>query len=70
MPTNNLWAAALSQILILDETNCPHAAGHAIRLLNQLCEFDDLDQDVRSLCERASWRIENHLNNTKKPIIQ
>ena len=61
MPTNNLWAGALSQLLIHQETGCPHAARHAIRLLDQLCEFADLDADVRALCERASLRIDQRL---------
>ncbi|MBK8524970.1 MAG: hypothetical protein IPL58_13440 [Betaproteobacteria bacterium] len=57
MPTNNLWAGVLSQLLIHQETGCPHSARHAIRLLDQLCEFADLDADVRALCERASQRL-------------
>lgn len=61
MPTNNLWAGVLSQLLTFDETGCPHSARHAIRLLDQLCEFDDLDDEVRGLCERASRRLENRL---------
>jgi len=61
MPTCNLWAAVLSQLLILEETGCPHSARHAIRLLDRLCEFDDIDLDVRNLCERASQRLETRL---------
>lgn len=61
MPTNNLWAGVLSQLLIHQETGCAHSARHAIRLLDQLAEFDDLDEDVRSLCERASRRLETGL---------
>lgn len=61
MPSNHLWAGVLSQLLILDETGCPHSARHAIRLLEQLCEFDDLDGEVLQLCERACRRIENRL---------
>lgn len=61
MPTNNLWAGTLSQLLMLDETGCPHSARHAIRLLDQLCELDDLDEEVRRLCERAILRLENRL---------
>lgn len=61
MPTNNLWAGVLSQLLIHQETGCPHSALHAIRLLDQLSEFNDLDADVRVLCERASQRLENGL---------
>lgn len=61
MPGNNLWAGVLSQLLILDETGCPHSVRHAIRLLDELCEFDDLDADVRTLCERASQRLQDRL---------
>lgn len=62
MPTNNLWAGVLSQLLMLDETGCPHSARHAIRLLDRLCEFSDLDEEMRGLCERASLRLENRLS--------
>ncbi|MEN9481239.1 MAG: hypothetical protein RLZZ298_2634 [Pseudomonadota bacterium] len=61
MPTNNLWAGVLSQLLIHQESGCQHSARHAIRLLDQLTEFDDLDEDVRLLCERASRRLETGL---------
>lgn len=61
MSTTKLWAGTLSQLLILDETGCPHSARHAIRLLNQICELDDLDSEVRLLCERASLRLEARL---------
>ena len=57
MPTNNLWAGVLSQLLIHQESGCPHSARHAIRLLDQLCDCDSLDAEVRLLCERASQRI-------------
>lgn len=58
MPSNNLWAGALSQLLIHQETGCTHSARHAIRLLDKLSEFTDLDEEVRVLCERASHRLE------------
>lgn len=61
MPTNNLWAGVLSQLLIHQETGCPHSTRLAIRLLDQLGEFDNLDEEVRALCERASRRLENEL---------
>lgn len=61
MPTNHLLAGALSQLLIHQESGCPHSARHAIRLLDQLCEFDDLDGDTRLLCERASQRLGQQL---------
>lgn len=63
MPTNNLWAGVLSQLLIHQETGCPHSARHAIRLLDKLSEFNDLDADVRALCERASQRLESGLGS-------
>lgn len=61
MPSNNLWAGVLSQLLIHQETGCPHSTRHAIRLLDQLSEFDGLDEEVRALCERASRRLETGL---------
>lgn len=66
MPTTNLWAGALSQLLIHQESGCPHSARHAIRLLDQLCDFDDLDADVRLLCERASVRLGQSLSRRQE----
>ena len=63
MPTPNIWAGTLSQLLIHQETGCPHSARHAIRLLDQLCEHADLDKDVRALCERAAYRLEHRLDS-------
>lgn len=63
MPNANLWAGTLSQLLILDETGCPHSARHAIRLLEQIAEHDDLDSEVRALCERATRRLEQRLGD-------
>lgn len=57
MPSSQLWAGTLSQLLILQETGCPHSARHAIRLLDYLSEQDDLDHEMRGLCERASQRL-------------
>jgi hypothetical protein len=62
MPTNPLWAGALSQLLIHQESGCPHAARHAIRLLDRLSELADLDADVRALCERAGHRLDEGLH--------
>ena len=62
MSTYNLCAGVLSQLLIYDETGCSHSARHAIRLLEQLSEFDDLDEELRQLCERASVRLTQNLN--------
>mgnify|MGYP000573616545 FL=1 len=61
MPTTTFWAGVLSQLLIFQETGCPHSARHAIRLLNQLADFEGVDTEVRLLCERASVRLENGL---------
>lgn len=59
MPNSELWAGALSQILIHDETGCPHSARHATLMLDRLCAMGDLDDDTRALCERASRRLES-----------
>lgn len=57
MPAPELWAAALSLVLIHAETHCPHSALNASRLLERLGDLEDLDPDTRSLCERASQRL-------------
>ncbi|MCK6412298.1 MAG: hypothetical protein L6Q55_07725 [Azonexus sp.] len=62
MPTPPLWAGVLSQLLIHDETGCPHSARHAIRLLDCLSEDKDIDTVTRELCERASRRLETRLD--------
>lgn len=59
MPDSELWAGALSLLLIHGETGCPHSAHHASRLLDRLCEIDTLDDGTRRLCERASQRLSN-----------
>ena len=59
MPRTELWAGALSLLLIHSETGCPHSALHAARLLDCLCESDGLDDSTRNLCERASLRLSN-----------
>lgn len=61
MPSNKLWAGLLSQLLIHQETACPHSIRLAIRLLDQLSEFDDLDKEFLGLCERAGRRLEKEL---------
>lgn len=58
MPHSELWAGALSQLLIHNETGCPHSARHATLLLDRLSAMDDLDEATRALCERASRRLE------------
>lgn len=62
MHTHDLCAGALSQLLILDETGCPHSARHAIRLLDRLGETNGLDGELKRLCERASRRLEERLS--------
>lgn len=57
MTNSNLWAGALSLILIYEETGCPHSARHAIRLLECLCDLEEIDPETRQLCERASNRL-------------
>jgi hypothetical protein len=57
MPNTELWAGALSLLLIHSESGCRHSALHAARLLECLCECDDVDEETRILCERASLRL-------------
>lgn len=57
MPASELWAGALSLVLIHHETGCPHSALQAARLLDRLGEMADLDDATRGLCERASNRL-------------
>ena len=57
MPATELWAGALSLILIHEETGCQHSALHAARLLDQLCDIADIDDATLCLCERASSRL-------------
>ncbi len=56
MPPSQLWAAALSLLLIHEETGCRHSALNAARLLDHLCDME-IDDDTRRLCERASQRL-------------
>lgn len=57
MPAVELWAGALSLLLIHGESGCPHSALNAARLLDRLSDAPDLDDETRSLCERASNRL-------------
>lgn len=57
MPSNELWAGALSLLLIHAETGCQHSALNAARLLEQLSKTDGVDAATRRLCERASDRL-------------
>jgi hypothetical protein len=57
MPPPELWAGALSLLLIHGESGCPHSALNAARLLDRLCDSPDIDDETRGLCERASSRL-------------
>ena len=57
MPSRGIWAGALSLLLLHEETGCTHSAHNAARLLDQICEADDVDDDTRQLCEQASARL-------------
>lgn len=57
MPFTDLWAGALSLVLIHEETGCGHSAHHAARLLDQLSESEGMDEATRRLLERASQRL-------------
>ena len=63
MPSSELWAGALSLLLIHHETGCQHSALNAARLLDPIGALDDLDAETRNLCERAS----NRLNSGEEP---
>lgn len=56
-PASDLWAGALSLLLIHGETGCPHSALNAARLLDRLCDLPEVDEATRNLCERASRRL-------------
>ena len=66
MPSTELWAGALSLLLIHSETGCQHSALHAARLLDCLCEIDSLDDSTRDLCERASLRLSHSAEATAR----
>jgi hypothetical protein len=57
MAHGELWAGALSLVLIHAESGCPHSALNAARLLNRLCDSPELNESTRALCERASERL-------------
>jgi hypothetical protein len=57
VPPPELWAGALSLLLIHGESGCPHSALNAARILDRLCDATDLDDATRALCERASNRL-------------
>lgn len=59
MPSRELWAGALSLLLLHEETGCAHSALNAARLLDQISDANDVDDDTRKLCERASARLSN-----------
>ena len=57
MLASELWAGALSLLLIHHESGCPHSALNAALILDRLCESDELEDETRQLCERASSRL-------------
>lgn len=57
MPGSELWAGALSLVLIHHETGCRQSALNAARLLDRLGAMTDIDSETRNLCERASHRL-------------
>lgn len=57
MTTAPLWAGALSLVLLHEETGCTQSARHAARLLERLCEEEELDCATRTLLERAGARL-------------
>lgn len=57
MPSTELWAGALSLLLRHHETGCRQSARQAAHLLECISNTPELDQDTRSLCERASQRL-------------
>lgn len=59
MANAELWAGALSLLLIHAESDCPHSARNAALLLDCLAEQPEVDDATRQLCERASSRLEN-----------
>lgn len=67
MPSREIWAGALSLLLLHEETGCAHSAHNAARLLDQICDADDVDDDTRRLCERASARLSN---DTPRPEVR
>ena len=52
-----LCAAALTQLLIHEETGCRHAGAAAARLLAYLGDTVAVHDTTRQLCERASQRL-------------
>lgn len=57
MSSPALGIGALGLLLIHQETGCPHSAAHAARLLNELSNTDEIDLELRQLCERAADRL-------------
>lgn len=66
MPASELWAGALSLLLIHDETGCTQSARNATILLDRLCDLEHLDDATRQLCERASQRLDRQTHQGGK----
>ncbi|NTV11923.1 MAG: hypothetical protein HGA47_14320 [Zoogloea sp.] len=57
MPSNPLWAGALSLLLRHSLTGCVHSAHQAADLLDRLADSPELDRETRNLCEEVSQRL-------------
>ena len=68
MPPPELWAGALSLLLIHGESGCPHSAINAARLLDRLSESPDLDDETRDLYERASNRLSQEIHMMSRHV--
>ena len=53
MPSSELWAGALSLLLIHHETGCQHSALNAARLLDRIGALDDSSLVARRLAPYA-----------------
>lgn len=70
MAASELWAGALSLILIHEESGCPHSALNAARILDRLCAAPDIDEDTRALCERASNRLSSGKDQAQRRLAR
>lgn len=61
MPTTDLWAGALSLLLRHNLTGCTHSARQAAAVLDRISSFPELDDETRTLCEQASFRLTANL---------
>lgn len=57
MPPTELWAGALSLLLRHTLTGCSRSASLAADLLERIADSPETDEETRSLCEQASFRL-------------